>query len=299
MNSERCTGVLVHRLFYSSYLVACSRNPMQLYCELGSEVILAARENITIQWRLGAMNYYEKYLEVLEDNAYLISMVPVEEVLRFGHELGLREGSTVLDLCCGYGTLLKVWNEAFHIRGKGVDFNDEFLSVGKSRMREKGIGDIALICEDVTTYQDSQKYDVVICSETISSIPETLSLGEKFLKPDGVLGYQKLYSKIDQPPQELVDFDEEVLTLSELNHTFNQCGFQITSMASDSVGMWERYVINWSGKRDLLQLSQNKEDANLRTWVQTWYNMYFEYRRKYEGQALFGLQRILDHCYIK
>ena len=221
-------------------------------------------------------------------------MVSVEELLRFGYELGLKEGDTVLDLCCGYGTLLKVWNEAFRICGTGVDLNEEFLSVGRDRMQKNKISDIALICGDVTTYQDNEKYDVVSCSETISSISETLLLGEKFLKAGGVLGYQKLYSKIENPPQELVDFDEEVLTLSELNDIFNQQGFQMISMASDNMGMWERYVLNWSGKRDLLQLSQNENDKNLRSWVQKWYNMYFKYRRQYEGQALFGLQRILD-----
>lgn len=240
------------------------------------------------------MNYYEEYLSVLDDNAHLISMVSVEELLRFGYELGLKEGDTVLDLCCGYGTLLKVWNEAFRICGTGVDLNEEFLSVGRDRLQKNEISDITLICEDVTTYQDNKKYDVVICSETILSIPETLLLGEKFLKAGGVLGYQKLYSKIENPPQELVDFDEEVLTLCELNDIFNQQGFQMISMASDNMGMWERYVLNWSGKRDLLQLSQNENDKNLRSWVQKWYNMYFKYRRQYEGQALFGLQRILD-----
>ncbi len=192
---------------------------------------------ITVYW----FGSWRKALSVLEDNAHLISMVPVEELLRFGYELGLQEGDTVLDLCCG----------------------------------------------DVAAYYD-KKYDVVICSETISSIPETLSLGKKFLKTGGVLAYQKLYSRVDNPPQELVDFDEEVLTLSELNSIFNQQGFQVTSMASDSMGMWEHYVLNWSGKRDLLQLSQNEMDENLWLWIQTWYNMYFKYRRQYEGQALFG-----------
>ena len=119
------------------------------------------------------MNYYEVYLSVLDDNAHLISMVSVEELLRFGYELGLKEGDTVLDLCCGYGTLLKVWNEAFRICGTGVDLNEEFLSVGRDRMQKNKISDIALICGDVTTYQDNEKYDVVICSETISSISET------------------------------------------------------------------------------------------------------------------------------
>ena len=240
------------------------------------------------------MNVWEEYLSILEDNAHLISMVSVEELMRFGYEIGLKSGDTVLDLCCGYGTLLKVWNRAFHICGTGVDMNEEFLAVGRDRLQKNEIRDITLVCGDVTTYQDNKKYDVVICSEAISSIPETLLLGEKFLKAGGVLGYQKLYSKVDNPPQELVDFDEEVLTLFELNAIFNQQGFQMISMASDNTGMWERYVLNWSGKRDLLQLSQNENDENLRAWIQKWYNMYFKYRRQYEGQALFGLQRILD-----
>lgn len=61
------------------------------------------------------MNNYSNYIYMLEDNAHLISMVPVEELVRFGYEIGLKEDRKVLDLCCGYGTLLKVWSEAFGI----------------------------------------------------------------------------------------------------------------------------------------------------------------------------------------
>jgi len=49
--------------------------------------------------------------------------------------------------------------------------------------------------------------------------------------------------------------------------------------------------VNWSGKRDLLRLKQEPDNEQLKNWVTTWYNMYFDYRRQYEGQALFGLQR--------
>ena len=102
----------------------------------------------------------------------------------------------------------------------------------------------------------------------------------------------KLYSKVANPPQELIDFDEEVLPLSKLNRIFNQLGYSMTSMASDTQGMWERYIFNWSGKRDLLRLRQEPDNEQLRDWIDTWYNMYFDYRRQYEGQALFGLQRL-------
>ncbi len=237
------------------------------------------------------MNHYSHYVSMLEDNAHLISMVPVEELLRFGYELGLKENMKVLDLCCGYGTVLKVWSEAFGIEGVGIDLVEEFVSIGRERLKKSNIDKVTLIQGDVTAYQDTCKYDVVICSETIENIANTLSLGEKFLKLGGVLCYQKLYSKVMNPPQELIDFDEEVLPLSELNRVFNQLGYGMTAMASDTTGMWEHYVVNWSGKRDLLRLKQEPDNEQLKNWVTTWYNMYFDYRRQYEGQALFGLQR--------
>lgn len=240
------------------------------------------------------MNNYKDYLYMLEDNAHLISMVPVEELIRFGYEIGLDENSKILDLCCGYGTLLKVWREVFGITGVGVDVCQEFLSIGRKRLMICGIEKVTLHCEDVKLYRDSEKYDVVICSETINSIPETLCLGRKFLKSDGLLAYQKLFSKIEIPPKELVEFDVEVLSLSELNHIFNENGFQITSMASDTNGMWEKYVLNWNGKRDLLSLKQDIHNQDLKNWIKQWYDMYFDYRRQYEGQAMFGLQRIVD-----
>lgn len=51
------------------------------------------------------MNYTET-LKKIEDENYLIGMNSVEDILRFGYSLGLNESSKVLDLCCGYGTLL-------------------------------------------------------------------------------------------------------------------------------------------------------------------------------------------------
>ena len=82
-------------------------------------------------------------------------------------------------------------------------------------------------------------------------------------------------------------------SLPEPNHVFNENGFQITSMASDTNGMWEKYVLNWNGKRDLLRLKQDIHNQELKNWIKQWYDMYFDYRRQYEGQAMFGLQRIV------
>jgi len=233
------------------------------------------------------MNAYQNLLSVVEDNAHLISMVPVEELLRFGYEIGLKPEMKVLDLCCGYGTVLKVWHEAFGISGVGVDREQSFLDIGAKRLEKQGIESVKLINCDVTEYCDETQYDVVICSETINSIENTLSLGRRFLKPGGTLCYQKLYAKVSEPPQELIDFDVEVLPLSVLNRRFNDLDWYMTAMASDTTGMWEHYVVNWCGKH-------NWENGASPEWSKTWYDMYFDYRRQYEGQALFGLKEIKE-----
>ena len=46
------------------------------------------------------MNYTET-LKKIEDENYLIGMISVDDILRFGYSLELNENSKVLDLCCG------------------------------------------------------------------------------------------------------------------------------------------------------------------------------------------------------
>lgn len=236
---------------------------------------------------------YSETLKKLEDSRYLLSMVSVDELLRFGFSMGLSAESKVLDLCCGYGTVLKIWHEAFGIRGTGVDLWGEAISQGTERMEQAGIhsGEIRLLQADVLSYQDSDQYDVVICSETFGSIPETLRLGAEFLKPGGTLAYQKVYSKIPVPPQELLDFEGEVLPLEQLRQIFSRQGYAIAHMASDSPGEWERYI-TWSARRDLEHLQRNPDDEARKEWLDKWYRMYFEYRRPYQGQAMFGLLKL-------
>ncbi|MCL2772312.1 MAG: class I SAM-dependent methyltransferase [Oscillospiraceae bacterium] len=237
------------------------------------------------------MNYYQNIIKKIEDNKHLISWVPVDELVRFGYEAGLNEKSKVLDLCCGFGTVLKVWSEAFGISGIGVNLGEDIISIGKERLKRAGVEKISLICEDVTNYNDDEKYDVVICSETINSIQNTFVLGEKFLKKYGILAYQKVYSKIPNPPQELLDFEGEVLPLSELNDIFNSLGYYLKFMASETDNMFENYVANWNAKQDLDKLRDNLNDENSKRRIDKWWRMYFDYRRPYQGQALFGLEK--------
>lgn len=234
---------------------------------------------------------YESYIKKCEESSYLISMVSIGEIIRLGYSMGLTEKSNVLDLCCGYGEVLKIWNEVFGIYGTGVDLNHDFVIQGRKRLQDAQVTKVKIVEGDVTKYSDLEKYDAVICSETIDSIDKTIKLGEKFLKTKGILVFCKTYSKIQNPPQELVDFEEELFPLDELNKKFNNLGYYITHMVSDSVADWERYI-TWETKRNIAEIRNNHGDIKRKEWIDKWSNMYFNYRRPYEGQALFGLEKI-------
>ncbi|MDO4565344.1 MAG: methyltransferase domain-containing protein [Clostridia bacterium] len=233
---------------------------------------------------------YQGALGKIEDSHFLIGMVSLDGILRLGYEIGLSCESRVLDLCCGYGTVLKVWSEAFGIVGTGVDLCEEFINIGRARLIQAGVQDrISLICGDALEYKASPDYDVVIMSETFESIAHSLNIGKAFLKPGGVLVYHKLYSKVENPPKELTDFDEEVLPLSGLNEIFRQNGLYMIAMAGDTDADWERYVLNWSGLRNLERLRNNPADETARSWAKRWHDIYFRVRRPFEGQAMFAL----------
>ena len=251
------------------------------------------------------MNYYQETLKKIEDNKHLISMIPVDELLRFGYEAGLNNNSKALDLGCGYGTLLKVWSEAFGISGAGVDRHEPFISRGTERLKQSGVDDkIKLICGDAFNYEDTEKYDVVVCadfddvykSEVSDCVKNTISVCEKFLKKGGIIAYQDVYSKVPHPPYELIDFEGKMLTLSELNSTFNELGYYLKCMASDTDSMWEHYAINGfaSGneQQERDKLIENPNDKNIKQSIDNWNRMYFEFRRPYQGQALFGLVKV-------
>ena len=145
---------------------------------------------------------YSLELKKIDDNKHIIGMVSVDEILRFGYEVGLNENSKVLDLTYGYGTILKVWSEAFGISGVVVERSEDFAAKGRERLKKAGVDDkIKIVCDDKRKYTDIEKYDLVICTvgtqilqgKSLEFINEIFVLGEKFLIDGGMLAYIGTY----------------------------------------------------------------------------------------------------------
>jgi len=224
-----------------------------------------------------------------EDEKYLINMVSVDDIIRFGCSINLNKNTNVLDLCCGYGTMLKIWCETFGIKGTGVDRDDSFIEKGKSRFPDERVN---LICGDVLHYTDAEKYDVVMCSELSTGLFAGFQQGiiflERFKKASGIIVFGRMFSEVPNPPPELIDFDGILPTLSEIYDDVKQCGYLITSMVSGGNASWERYIMN---DRKAEHINKYATEPNYASWTDKWHKMYYNYRRPYEGWALFGIEK--------
>ena len=235
---------------------------------------------------------YKKILDACEERKHLISMVPIERIVELGYNIDLNKDKTVLDLCCGYGEMLKLWSEAFGIKGTGVDRVSEFIETGKSRVNPEFV---TLICGDVLKYNSIERFDVVLCTELTTGVFDNFEEGiaflERFVKPGGTLIFGRLFSKIENPPQELIDFDGELPTLVDIWRTIKRCGFHFTALATDTHAEWERYITS-NAKETIEHFRRSPDDAKFATWDDKWYRIYFEQRRQYEGWGLFAIEKL-------
>lgn len=234
---------------------------------------------------------YKAIIHDIDSSQHLISMTPIEKIVEIGYTAGMNSSSTVLDLCCGYGEMLKIWNEAFEITGTGVDIYKEFIDEGKKRLIGAGINNISLICADVLTWVTDNKYDFACLSgEDFGGLEGTIRLLEKYIKPGGKLIIGTRFSKVENPPAELIEFEGETLSLKDIYTIFYENGYFITSMATDTHNEWERYIM-WSARRNLVAYKNNPDDPSRFAWCKKWYETYFEFRREYEGYGTFVIEK--------
>lgn len=116
---------------------------------------------------------------------------------RFGRRtverLGLRAGETVLDVCCGSGGSALPAAEAVGAQGKvvAVDLAERLVALGKTKAREKGLGNIEFEAADMLSlgYPDAS-FDVVVCVFGIFFVPDMFAATKelwRMVRPNGRL----------------------------------------------------------------------------------------------------------------
>ena len=114
---------------------------------------------------------------------------------RFGRQtierLDLREGETVLDVCCGSGGSALPAAEAVGPNGKvvAVDLAERLVQLGEAKARAKGLSNIEFKAADMLAlgYPDAS-FDVVVCVFGIFFVPDMVAAAKelwRMVRPGG------------------------------------------------------------------------------------------------------------------
>jgi cyclopropane fatty-acyl-phospholipid synthase-like methyltransferase len=215
----------------------------------------------------------------------------------YGFRLKFNENTKVLDLCCGYGEMLKLLCLAYKIKGKGIDISKEFIDTGNERIKKAGIAEkIKLECNDIQKCIENG-YDVVILTEPylFGDIKDTIKRLESFIKPEGKIIIGTLIVSEKELPEELIEFDGNNLhTELEIYETLLKNNYAISYIGRSTQGEWDKYF-TWSSRRivkDYQNAKTDEEKEKEKQWLYKWYKMYAKYRIKYEKWCLFAIEKI-------
>ncbi len=114
-------------------------------------------------------------------------------------ELDLKQGDTVIDLCCGTGLNFPHLYAAVGPQGKiiGVDLSNDMLVEAEKQIKKGGWENFTLVQSDAAKYQFPENLNGIVTSYAITLIPEfdsIISRGSKSLTNGGrfvVLDFKK------------------------------------------------------------------------------------------------------------
>ena len=108
-------------------------------------------------------------------------------------QLGLTDGSRVLDVACGTGLNFKLLQKALQGTGQicGIDQSPKTLSLARRHVKNWGYQNVSLLETDAQAYKADTPFDAALCTFAIEIIPpwkETIDMMVNAVKPGGRIG---------------------------------------------------------------------------------------------------------------
>ena len=138
----------------------------------------------------------------------------------------------ILDLGCGTGTLLKMFEDNNSNADLiGVDFSEELLKIAKQKLKRT-----KLICEDFSKFQSNEQFDVIIATFSFihssdNELKEMMKKVYSMLKADGYLYVAFILGEGEQLVDEALDLTQKTYfnyhNEEFLTNLFKENGFSI------------------------------------------------------------------------
>lgn len=249
------------------------------------------RGNDFFEWCLGeAMVYTAACFETPDQP---LEQAQYRKIDRACTKLQLKEGETLLDIGCGWGTFVARSAKEFGAKSYGVTLAQEQVNFGTDRIAKYGVSDRAKV--EVCDYRNIQgTFDKIVSLEMVEHVGIKNLVGyykkvHELLKDDGLFvlqwtGIRNLYnpqnplSAITMRPEDLIwglfmnryvfPGADASLTLSGMIRAAEDGGFEVT----DVENMSPHYVITLRAWRD--HWVSNKEHV-LKAYGERWYRLWY------------------------
>ena len=240
---------------------------------------------------------HEAIFDRIDSSSHLISMTSVELILDMGDVLGLDATSRILDLCCGYGEMLRLLAQHYGSHGTGVEISEEFVSEGRKRIERSGLSDkVRLECHDARTWPASGFDVACLVGEqgVFGGFRNTMAALFERVHAQGKVVIGTPYLTHDEVPQELIDFEGPLETEKEIFEQVKGNGCIVTFIGRGTCADWDRYI-SWSTRRQLAAYrgeSDSQEKRKKYDWMHRWHEVYLNLRMKHEGWAIYVIERV-------
>ena len=240
---------------------------------------------------------HKTIIDRIDSSSHLISMTSVELIIEMGSVLGLDTTSRILDLCCGYGEMLRLLAEHYGSHGTGVEISEEFVSAGRKRIERSGLsGRLRLECQDARTWPASGFDVACLVGEqgVFGGFRNTMTALFERVHARGKVVIGTPYFTHDEAPQELIDFEGPLETEKQIFEHVKGNGCIVTFIGRGTRDGWDRYI-SWSTRRHLAAYrgeSIPEEKQKRYDWMHRWHEVYLNLRMEHEGWAIYVIERV-------
>lgn len=217
------------------------------------------------------------------------------KVLAAGGAAGLRDGSRVVEVGCGNGTILALWGREYGISGIGIEARKDACIRAEEAFRAAGLsGRLCVRCMDAREYVPDEPFD---CAASIGAshirggFPATLDALLDLVHDRGTIVIGDRYWESDRIPPEFAREWPDILTGYEILGTVRDAGLDIAAVIRSDSGDWDRYesgiwqsVISWLGEHP-----DHPDRDYMIDYFHRIQDEYFGYGQEYMGWALFVL----------